>query len=64
MEENKPIIHLNKNDSPDSLEIGTPAKGGAIKVYGNFNDLDDFKAKIDNAVEARKYAQTKLEYGN
>ena len=26
--------HITEN--PDSIERGTPAKGGAIKVYGNF----------------------------
>lgn len=27
------IIQRQINDNPDSLEIGTPAKGGAIKNY-------------------------------
>jgi hypothetical protein len=43
-------------ENPDSIEIGTPSKGGAIKVYGNFNDLEAFKAKIDAAKAAREYA--------
>src|SRR3990167_2315198 len=50
-------IQRNVNDAPDSLEIGTPAKGGAIKVYGNANDLEGFKKKIDSMIELRKYAQ-------
>jgi len=37
------------NDNPDSLEIGTPAKGGAIKMYGNYADPEEFKAKLANA---------------
>jgi hypothetical protein len=37
------------NDNPDSIEIGTPAKGGAIKVYGNFNNLEEFEKKLINA---------------
>ncbi len=45
---------------PDSLEIGTPAKGGGVKVYGSFSRLEEFKAKIDAALEARAYAQQKL----
>ncbi len=45
------------NENPDSLEIGTPAKGGAIKVYGNFENKEVFKAKLDAAIEVRAYAQ-------
>ena len=48
------------NENPDSIEIGTPSKGGAIKIYGSFADLDSFKAKIDNAVIIRGYANNKL----
>lgn len=48
------------NENPDSLEIGTPAKGGGIKVYGNFNEPDGFKKKIDNAIEIRNYANSKI----
>jgi hypothetical protein len=49
------------NDNPDSLEIGTPAKGGVIKVYGSFSRLEEFKAKIDEAMKARKYAQSLMD---
>ena len=48
-------------DNPDSIEIGTPSKGGAIKVYGNFAEIDAFKRKIDNAVIVRNYAQEKAQ---
>jgi len=53
---------VNKSimENPDSLEIGTPAKGGGIKVYGNFLDMDSFKARIDNAIALRLYAQEKM----
>lgn len=44
----------------DSIEIGTPSKGGCIKIYGDFNKLDDFKAKVLNAVELRKMADYHL----
>ena len=43
-------------ENPDSLEIGSAAKGIKLKVYGNFSDLDAFKAKIDSARAARDYA--------
>ena len=56
--EKKEII--TKAENPDSLEIGTPAKGGAIKVYGDFSNKDEFQKKIDNAVELRNYANQKL----
>lgn len=49
------------NENPDSLDIGTAGKGGNIKVYGNFNDPDAFKVKVDNAIELRSYAQLKID---
>ena len=52
--------HKNIDENKDSLELGTPAKGGGIKVYGNSNDKEDFKKKIDNMIEIKKYAQEKL----
>lgn len=55
--------HLTINENPDSIEIGSPSKGGAIKIYGNFNDLEAFKAKVRNAKELRTYAQTELTMG-
>ena len=57
MEENV-TKHINEN--PDSIEIGTPSKGGAIKVYGNFAEPDTFAIKIDNAIKLRTYTNEKL----
>jgi len=51
---------LELKEDPDSLELGTPSKLGCIKVYGNFNDPESFKTKIDNAISVRQYANTKL----
>jgi len=53
------IIHLI--EYKDVLEVGTPGKGGAIKVYGDFKDVKGFKDKIANAVEVRKYAQANID---
>lgn len=55
-------IQINKtiNDSPDSLEIGTPSKGGTIKIYGDYNKAEEFKNKIDKAIEIRKYANAQI----
>lgn len=44
------------SENPDSLEMGSAAKGIKLKVYGDFSKLDDFKQKIDNARAARDYA--------
>ncbi len=44
----------------DSLEIGTPGRGGCVKVYGSFDDPEGFRAKLDIAFELRKLAQVKL----
>ena len=52
--------HKNIDENKDILEIGTPAKGGAIKIYGDFNDKETFKQKIDRAKEVREYAQKEL----
>ena len=38
----------------DSIEIGTPGKGGAIKVYGDFSQPDEFEKRIQDAVRLRK----------
>jgi len=60
MEESKESINKIIHENPDSLEIGTPSKGGAIKVYGNFNQPEEFKKKLEKAEEVRKYAQANL----
>ncbi len=44
----------------DSLEIGTPGRGGCVKVYGSFDDPEGFKAKLDAAFELRTIARAKL----
>jgi hypothetical protein len=38
----------------DSIEIGTPGKGGAIKVYGDFSQPDEFEKRMWDAVRLRK----------
>lgn len=48
------------NTHSSSIEIGTPSKGGVIKVYFDPENLDEAKQRIDNAIEARRYAQTKV----
>jgi len=45
----------------DSIEIGTPGKGGAIKVYGDFADPAGFEARIREAIRLRKMAGELME---
>jgi len=51
---------IHKTENPDSLEIGTPSKLGAVKIYGDFADAAAFQNKVDNAVTIREYAMKKL----
>lgn len=52
------------NDKPsdlcDSITIGSATKGGALKIYGNFSNMAEFKKKIDNAAEVQKYANANI----
>jgi len=45
----------------DSIEIGTPGKGGAIKVYGDFSQPDEFEKRIRDAVRLRKMTADLME---
>ncbi len=51
---------LRLEGEKDSLEIGTPGRGGCVKVYGNFTDPEGFRAKLEAAFELRKIAQVKV----
>ena len=54
------MIEQIENQNKDSIEVGTPAKGGACKIYLDFSKPDECRAKIDNALELRKYATNKM----
>ena len=45
----------------DSIEIGTPGKGGAVKIYGDFGDPAGFESRIREAVRLRKLTGDLLE---
>jgi len=45
----------------DSIEIGTPGKRGAIKIYGDFADPAGFEARIREAVRLRNMTGDLLE---
>ena len=44
----------------DSVDIGTPGKGGNLKVYYDASNVDEAKGLVDNAILVRQYAQEKL----
>lgn len=55
--------HIHISEDPDSIEVGTPGKGGCIKVYGNFRDPAGFREKIKAAHALRQYAAELLAGG-
>ena len=54
------LIAALLHDSPDSLEVGTAARGGGIKVYGSYERPEEFRLKIEKALELRAYANSQL----
>lgn len=54
------VKHISDNYQ-DSLEIGTPGKGGVVKVYCDFNKPEEAKAKLINAVNVRQFAADLVE---
>lgn len=53
-------IHRHVNDRPDSITIGTPSKGGELKVYFNAKDPVEYtNGLLDRAFEIRRSAQQK-----
>jgi hypothetical protein len=42
---------------PDSLEIGTPSRGGSIKIYFDSGDPVDSERRIREAFRLREIAQ-------
>jgi hypothetical protein len=54
-------IHENKESRPDSIEIGSPSKGGVLKVYFNATSpAEDIQTIINRAITAREYARMKV----
>ena len=51
---------LRVESQRDSLTIGTAGRGGCVKIYGDFSDLEAFKAKLEAAFEMRRLAQVKV----
>jgi hypothetical protein len=52
-------IHRHVNDRPDSITIGTPSKGGELKLYFNAEKPAEAEMLLANAFAIRALAQTK-----
>jgi len=50
-------VHRQETVNADSIEIGTPSKGGAVKVYLNSADPEAAVKKLDAAFALRQYAE-------
>lgn len=48
---------------PDSLDVGSPSKGGNLHVFFDADDLSGTQKRIDNAVKAREYLLNRLAQG-
>jgi len=57
----KPLPPPRKETDLDSLEIGTPSKGGFKIYYDSKNDLEaEVKERIDSAIGYINHAKTKM----
>jgi len=50
-------VHRDEDRLTDSIEIGTPGKGGVLKVYLDTNDPEAAMRRIDAGFALRQYAQ-------
>lgn len=64
MTDSPPIIgiyqHVHRDEGPrytDSIEIGTPGRGGVVKVFGNLDDPEGFEKRIREAFRLREIAR-------
>jgi hypothetical protein len=53
-------VHKNVDEFPDSITIGTPGRGGEIKIYFNALDVSAAEEKLIQAFKIRKIAQEQL----
>ena len=50
------IVHLQRTERPDSIELGTPGRGGTLKVYFDSEDTADAEKRIRNGFYLREIA--------
>jgi hypothetical protein len=59
------VYHIHRNEGPqtyqDSITIGSPSKGGEMKIYGSLDDPAGFERRIKEAYRLRKIAQDATE---
>ncbi len=58
-----PEIVTTRSLYPDSITLGTPGKGGEIKVFFDSGDLTEAQRRIDNIVAARQHLLNRLASG-
>ena len=54
-------LNININERPDSLDIGTPSKGGNAKIYFNAEKPEEAKKLIESIIKLRVFAQQEME---
>ena len=52
------MVHVSRTERPDSIEIGSPSKGGTLKVYFDAADLDDAEMRVRNGYYIRDIARS------
>lgn len=57
------MAEITRSEWPDSITIGTPGKGGEIKIYFNSGDLNEAEKRIDAAVQVRQRLLNRLTQG-
>lgn len=57
--EEQVIRHIN--DRASSVEIGTPSKNGAVKIYFDAGNPEEARKLVDNALAIRRYAAAQHE---
>lgn len=58
-----PEVITTRTLYPDSICIGTPGKGGELKIFFDSGDLAEAQQRISNAVSARQFLLNKLTAG-
>ncbi|MFA7303918.1 MAG: hypothetical protein WC015_05375 [Methanoregula sp.] len=59
-----PEIVIHCTEHADSITIGTPGKGGEIKIYFDSGDLNEAKKRIDAVVLVRQHLLNRLASGD
>ena len=60
-ETSQTIVYEHKQDRPDSIEIGTPGKGGTLKFYFNAARPEETEELLKHAHEALAKARKLME---